>query len=322
MIDTALSALEVATVESGRRSADALAAVANVAQRLEATGFRRVWYAEHHSSPLMADFPPAVTVAHVAASTSTIRVGSGGVLPPNHAPLSLAEQFGTLASLHHGRMDMGMGRGPGSFDQNAIKALRRGLAPPSDEQYRSDVVDVLQHLTDREDLPEPWLLASSTNGAGLAADLGLPMAFAYHLRPDSALESVERYRAAFKPSRWCESPRVMLSVHTVCADTDEDAARLARPMDIVQIALRLGGAEQPLPRPDDAAAHVFTDEEADVLGRLRAHQALGSPASVGRSLAETAERMSADELMLATPVYDAGERARSYELAMRAVASR
>lgn len=314
MIDTPLSVLEFSALQSGSTPADLVAGAVHVAQRVEKLGYRRVWYAEHHSARAVADFPPALVVAHVATATSTIRLGSGGALAPNHSPLSLAEQFGTLATFHPGRIDMGIGRGPGTFDQATVRALRRGAAPATDEQYGEDVAAILQYTAIRQDIPEPWMLASSTAGAGLAARLGLPLAFAYHRAPEKAAESLEHYRKGFTPSRWCETPRVMLSITTICADTDAAAVALSRPMEIVRAAMATGNVEQALPDPETAAALVFTAQEEDALGEARMRQAVGAPATVGRRLTETADRFGADELMLLTPVYDWRNRSRSFEL--------
>lgn len=162
-----------------------------VAERAEELGFQRVWYAEHHSSPMLMDFPPAVVIAHVAAVTSSIRVGSGGVMAPNHAPLSVAEQFAALAAIHPGRVDLGIGRGPGTMDQLAARALRWGAPAATQEEYAQSVREILSLAGSRDEVPEPWLLSSSAAGAALAAELGLPMAFGSHLRPGNTAEAVD-----------------------------------------------------------------------------------------------------------------------------------
>lgn len=318
MIETPLSVLEVTVVESGRQPRDAITGAVELARRVEEFGYRRVWYAEHHYSPGLADFPPAVVIAHVAAVTSTIRVGSGGVLAPNHAPLSLAEQFAALSALHPGRIDLGIGRGPGTFDEATARALRRGAAPTTDEEYGEDVAAILRHAADRPEVPEPWLLASSTAGAGLAARLGLPLAFAHHLKPENTAECLDLYRTSFTPSRWCETPQVILSVQTVCASTQADAEALVRPADIAMLSLLVEGRERQLLDPRAAAEHVFTAQEENVLATMRRHQILGTPQTVRRRLTETAERFGVDELMLVTPVYDWENRARSFQLITQA----
>ncbi|MER7466593.1 MsnO8 family LLM class oxidoreductase [Streptomyces sp. NPDC097981] len=317
MLDIPLSALEVAMVQVDTRAVDTLRDTAAFAQGLERLGYHRIWYAEHHHSPAIGAFPPVVLIAHSAASTSAIRLGSGGVLAPNHAPIMLAEQFGTLAALHEDRIDLGVGRGPGTFDEAIARALRRGAGPTTDAEYESDVASILSFLVDEValgPLPEPWLLASSTAGAALAAKLGLPIAVAHHIRPDNTRAVLERYRAGFTPSRWCERPRVLLCVEAVCADTEEQAAWRVGPMNVVKAGLLKGVSDMPFPTPAQAAAHPFTEEERGALAHFRSQQAVGTAETVVHRLAELARETGADELMLTTPVYDLGDRLRSYEL--------
>ncbi len=304
-------------VQTGARAVDTLSDTAAFAQGVERLGYHRVWYAEHHHSPAIGAFPPVVLTAHAAASTSAIRLGSGGVLAPNHAPITLAEQFGTLAALHPDRIDLGIGRGPGTFDEAIARALRRGAGPTTDAEYEGDVAAILSLLVDEValgPLPEPWLLASSTAGAALAAGLGLPIAVAHHIRPDNTHAVLERYRAAFTPSRWCEQPRVLVCVETVCAETEEEAAWRIGPMDVIKAGLLKGLSEIPFPTPADAAAHSFTEQERHALAGFRAQQAVGTPETVMHRLTQLAGETGADELMLTTPVYDLGDRIRSYEL--------
>ncbi|MGW7257986.1 LLM class flavin-dependent oxidoreductase [Streptomyces sp. NPDC054834] len=317
MISVPLSALEVAMVQTGARAEDTLRDTTEFARRLEDLGYLRLWYAEHHHSPAIGAFPPVVLTAHAAALTSSIRLGSGGVLAPNHAPIMLAEQFGTLAALHGGRIDLGIGRGPGTFDESTARALRRGAGPATDDEYRDDVAATLRFLVDEValgPLPEPWLLASSTAGAALAAELGLPVAFAHHIRPDNTLPALAHYREYFSPSRWCARPRVLICVETVCAETDEEAARLAGPMNVVKAGLLKGRGDLPFPTPDEAAGHSFAPEEAQMLSNFCAHQAHGSPEAVAKQLTHLVDVTGADELMLVTPVYALADRLRSYEL--------
>ncbi|MEU9390861.1 LLM class flavin-dependent oxidoreductase [Streptomyces sp. NPDC048324] len=317
MITVPLSALEVAMVQSGTPAADTLRDTTAFARRIEDLGYARLWYAEHHHSPAIGAFPPVVLTAHAAALTSSLRLGSGGVLAPNHAPITLAEQFGTLAALHPDRIDLGIGRGPGTFDEPTARALRRGAPPTTDAGYRDDVTAILRYLVDEValgPLPEPWLLSSSTAGAALAAELGLPIAFAHHIRPDNTAAALGQYRDHFTPSRWCARPRVLVCVETVCADTDEEAARLAGPMEVVKTGLVQGRSEIPFPTPEEAAAHAFTEQEEGMLAAFRSQQAHGSPASVVKRLADVVEATGADELMLVTPVHALADRLRSYEL--------
>jgi luciferase family oxidoreductase group 1 len=324
MIDLPLSALEVAMVQTGARAVDTLRDTTAFAQEVERLGYHRVWYAEHHHSPAIGAFPPVVLAAHAAAVTSVVRLGSGGVLAPNHAPLMVAEQFGTLAALHGGRIDLGIGRGPGTFDEGIARALRRGAGPVTDAEYRGDVAATLEFLVDEVALgvlPEPWLLASSPAGAGLAAALGLPVAVAHHIRPENTRAVLERYRAEFTASRWCARPRVLVCVETICAETDEEARYRGGPMNVVKAGLLKGVGDKPFPTPAEAAEHPFGEEELSALGAFRSQQAVGGPDTVVRRLGEVAEETGADELMLTTPVYDLRHRLRSYELIREALSS-
>ncbi len=219
--------------------------------------------------------------------------------------------------MHEDRIDLGIGRGPGTFDEATARALRRGAGPATDEEYQGDVAAVLSFLADDValgSLPEPWLLASSTAGAALAAELGLPVAVAHHIRPDNTLAVLERYRAAFTPSRWCERPRVLLCVEAVCAETEEEAVWRAGPMNVVKAGLLKGLSETPFPTPADAAAHPFTARERKALAAFRAQQAVGTPQFVVGRLNELVAQTGADELMLTTPVHDLRDRIRSYAL--------
>ncbi|MER5971508.1 LLM class flavin-dependent oxidoreductase [Streptomyces sp. NPDC002055] len=317
MFDIPLSALEVAMVRTGTRALDTLRDTAPFAQELERLGYHRIWYAEHHHSPAIGAFPPVVLAAHAAATTSVIRLGSGGVLAPNHAPITLAEQFGTLAALHQDRIDVGIGRGPGTFDEATARALRRGAGPATDAEYRDDVAAVLSYLVDEValgPLPEPWLLASSPADAALAAELGLPVAVAHHIRPENTHAVLDRYRSAFTPSRWCAQPRVLVCVEAVCAETEEEAAWRVGPMDVVKAGLLKGLSETPFPTPAAAAAHPFTAGERQALADFRAQQAVGTPETVVHRLSRLAAETGADELMLTTPVHDLRDRIRSYAL--------
>lgn len=281
---------------------------------MERLGYQRIWYAEHHKSLAYAAYPPAVVAARVAAATTSIRVGSGGVLAINHAPLTLAEQFTALTSFFPDRIDLGIGRGPGTFDESAAQALRRGVGPATEEEYRGDVAEILDLVGGR---PEAWMLVSSPAGAALAAELGLPMAFAYHIRPQNAAETISQYRSSFRPSRWSAAPSVMLSVQTVCADTEAEAATLARPVEINRSGHAIQKVDQPMLDMAAAAAYQFTAEEREVVEVIRANAAQGTPAKVRAQLTDLAGRFQADELMLWTPIVDATDRARSYELVMK-----
>ncbi|MFB9833007.1 MsnO8 family LLM class oxidoreductase [Actinoallomurus acaciae] len=310
--------LALPVIEAGRSLSEKMSDMTAIAAAADDLGYHRIWYPEHHSAPGMADFPPAVMIAHAAAVTSRIRVGSGGVLAPFHVPLSVAEQFGALTLLHPRRIDIGIGRGPGTFDKAAIRALRRERDMPTREEYAADVAEVLRLMADRPEAPEPWMLASSVEGAGLAAELGLPLSFAHHIRPDSAAEAIERYRTAFRPSLWAEASRVMVSVTTVCADTDAQAERLLLPFHLTMAAIgAFGAGPAPLPTPAAAAEHMVSPKEEPFLHALRAHSAVGAPETVIGRLEKVARVLDADELILSTPVDDANHHMHSLELVAR-----
>jgi luciferase family oxidoreductase group 1 len=324
MINLPISVLDLALVQSGSTTGRALAQMIAFARRAEQLGFSRFWVAEHHGSPTFASTVPPVLVARVAAHTSSIRVGSGGVMLPNHSPLVVAEQFGTLGAFDPGRIDLGVGKGPGSVNAAYTDVLRRGAPPVSDEDYASQVRTLLSYLTPDESRgvrvsiaednpPQVWLLASSEASAALAAELGLPISIAHHIRPANTEPALAVYRERFKPSRWLDRPYAMVSTSVICAETDEHAEELAQPADVLA-AQFLTGQGSKFPTPEEAARHRFTPTEADFIGTLRNGQLRGGPETIGRHLTELVSRLSPDELILATPLYDIEDRTRSLEL--------
>ena len=323
MIDVPLSVLDVAPVAANGSPGEALRHTTALARRTEELGFRRFWVAEHHNMPAIASSAPAVLLAHLAAATSTIRVGSGGVMLPNHAPLVVAEQFGTLAALHPGRVDLGIGRAPGT-DQATALALRRTVEGLSAEQFPQELADLINFFTgDRPgpivaspgagESPEVWLLGSSGYSAQLAGLLGLPFAFAHHFSAQNTLPALALYRERFRPSRWLDRPYAMVAVNTICAETDERAHYLAAPAALSFLRLRQG-RPQPLSTPEEAAAYPWTDVERAFAAERNTGQAIGSPETVAASLAALLAATKADELMLTTMVYDVEDRIRSFEL--------
>jgi luciferase family oxidoreductase group 1 len=317
-----LSILELAPVMAGRHHAEALAYTTEVARQAEQWGYRRIWVAEHHNMPAIASSSPAVLIAHLAAATSTIRVGSGGVMLPNHAPLVVAEQFGTLASLHPGRIDLGVGRAPGT-DQRTALALRRTPEGLSAENFPAEFADLVRMLAGdparltavptAEHLPEIWLLGSSGFSAQLAGQLGLPFSFAHHFAAANTEPALELYRRSFRPSQWLDRPYAMVAVNAICADTDERAETLAKPGQLSFLRLRQGRPIA-LPSVEDAAAYEFSNAESEFVAQRRVGQALGSPTTVRAQLHDLLERTGADELMVTNQVYDIKDRLRSYEL--------
>jgi luciferase family oxidoreductase group 1 len=318
----ALSVLDLAPVNSRNDPSQALRFTTELARHAEQWGYRRFWVAEHHNMPAIASSAPAVLIAHLAAATSTIRVGSGGVMLPNHAPLVIAEQFGTLEALHPGRIDLGVGRAPGTDGRTAL-ALRRTIQGLSAEDFPDEFADLMAMLTGDPSrlraIPTPttapqfWLLGSSTFSAALAGRLGLPFSFAHHFAAANTEPALEVYRRSFRPSAALDRPHAMVAVNVVCADTDEHAHYLAAPGWLSFLRLRAG---QPitLPTPEEAAGHRFSPAEAAFLQERLAGQALGSPGTVQGQLNDLLRRTGADELMVTSQIYDLADRLRSYEL--------
>jgi luciferase family oxidoreductase group 1 len=330
VIDVPLSVLDLAPVAAGTTAGKALRHTTQLARRTEELGYHRFWVAEHHNMPAIASSSPAVLIAHLAAATSTIRLGSGGVMLPNHAPLVVAEQFGTLEALHPGRIDLGIGRAPGT-DQLTALALRRTMEGLSAEAFPEELQDLIGFFTGddprqritatpgRGDMPAVWLLGSSGFSAQLAGLLGLPFSFAHHFSAANTLPALALYRQNFRPSPWLSRPYAMVAVSAVCADTDERAEWLSGPSALSFLKLRQGRPE-PLASPDEAAAYPYTDLERQFVRDRRDGQAMGSPETVRRQLTDLRERTGADELMLTTLVYEIEDRVRSFELIAEKVA--
>jgi luciferase family oxidoreductase group 1 len=305
---------------------EALAHTTELARRTESLGYQRFWVAEHHNMPGIASSAPAVLLAHLAAATRTIRIGSGGVMLPNHAPLVVAEQFGTLEALHPGRVDLGIGRAPGT-DQLTALALRRSMEGLTAEDFPRELADLLGFFagghrhritaTPGEGLmPAIWLLGSSGYSAQLAGLLGLPFSFAHHFSAGNTLPALQLYRESFRPSQWRQEPYAMVAVSVICADTDDRAQWLAGPARLSFLRLRQGRPQR-LATPEEAAAYPYTDSEREVAEQRLVGQALGSPTTVHTQLSELVSRTGADELMLTTMVYDIADRVRSFELVMQ-----
>ncbi|MEV6811743.1 LLM class flavin-dependent oxidoreductase [Micromonospora sp. NPDC051296] len=328
MIDVPLSVLDLAPVAAGASAGEALRHTTELARRTDELGYHRFWVAEHHNMPAIASSAPAVLIAHLAAHTSTIRLGSGGVMLPNHAPLVVAEQFGTLDALHPGRIDLGIGRAPGT-DQVTALALRRTMEGLSAEGFPRELTDLMNYFDDepgpitatpgRGQRPAVWLLGSSGFSAQLAGALGLPFSFAHHFSAQNTLPALALYRQSFRPSRWLPEPYAMVAVNAVCAETDERAEWLAGPAGLSFLRLRAGRPE-PLASPEEAAAYPYTEFEREFVAQRREGQATGSPETVRRQLSDLLDRTGADELMLNTMVYDVADRVRSFELIANEVA--
>ncbi len=322
MTSVPLSVLELAPVQRDATATEALRHTTELARRVEELGYRRIWVAEHHNMPSIASSSPAVLIAHLAANTATIRVGSGGVMLPNHAPLVVAEQFGTLEALHPGRIDLGIGRAPGT-DQRTALALRRTMAGLSAEGFPQELGDLIGYFEGDNELitavpgngnmPAVWLLGSSGFSAQLAGMLGLPFSFAHHFSSANTVPALQLYRDNFRPSRWLSEPYAKVAVNVVCADTDERAHWLAGPAALAFLKLRTGKPEALVP-PDEAAAYPYNELEREFVADRWRDQAVGSPETVQSQLTDLLARTGANELMLTTMVYDLQDRVRSYEL--------
>ena len=322
-----LSILDLSPIVQGGTAAEALRSTLDLARHAEQWGYRRFWLAEHHSMPGIASAATAVAIAHVAAGTSTIRVGSGGVMLPNHAPLVIAEQFGTLESLFPGRIDLGLGRAPGT-DPLTARALRRGLANSADT-FPQDVLELQAYFRPAvpgqavravpgEGLSVPiWLLGSSLYSAHLAAALGLPYAFASHFAPDDLAEALQLYRGEFRPSASLKRPYAMAAVAACAADSDAEAERLFTSIQQGFVNLRRG-TPVPLPPPVESMEGRWTAlEKGGVLHAFR-EAIIGSPARVKDGIEAFLRRTGVDELMVTCSVFDHGARLRSFELVAQA----
>jgi len=319
-----LSVLDLSPITEGGDAATALRRSVDLAQHAERWGYRRFWVAEHHNMPGIASAATAVVIAHVAGATKTIRVGAGGIMLPNHAPLVVAEQFGTLESLFPGRIDLGLGRAPGTDPETAF-ALRRTLAG-SAESFPADVAELLSYFAPPvrgqpvRAVPgagadvEVWILGSSLFGAELAGTLGLPFAFASHFAPALLDEAVAIYRRAFRPSARCARPRLMLGVNVVAADSDEEATLLLTSLQQAFVNLR-SGRPTPLPPPLPGFAARLAPPQAAQLDGILACAAVGAPATCRDRLRALRDRTSADELILTSQIFDHRARLRSFELA-------
>ena len=318
----ALSVLDLAPITQGSDAAVALRHSLDLAQHAERWGFKRFWVAEHHNMPGIASAATSVVIAHVAGGTSSIRVGAGGIMLPNHAPLMVAEQFGTLESLFPGRIDLGLGRAPGT-DQETAMALRRTLASNPD-LFIQDVLELMRYFQPINgqrvraipganlDVPL-FILGSSLFGAQVAAALGLPFAFASHFAAQQMIPAVEIYRARFKPSRTLAEPYVMLGINIVAADTDDEARFLASSGRQAFTSLRAGTPIQ-LPPPSHEWEKDIVPFDVSTLETAPSVSLVGSPATIRSGLDAFVERMQPDELIVVAHIYDHAARLRSYEI--------
>jgi luciferase family oxidoreductase group 1 len=316
----ALSILDLAIVQPGETARDAFEASVAIAQRAEARGYRRVWYAEHHNMAAIASSSPAVLIAHVAAHTSTIRLGAGGVMLPNHSPLTIAEQFGTLAALHPGRIDLGLGRAPGT-DQVTWRAMRRDIN--ASDQFPRDVVELQSFLGDRSSVAGVdaipgkgthvplYILGSSLFGAQLAAQLGLPFAFASHFAPELLVQAIALYRKEFQPSPQHHEPHAMAALNIVAAQSEADAARQLRDVHRRRVRLFLGRGQQ---LSDDDVERLVDSPQGRQIRSMMHYTAVGTPEQVADAVNRFRDHADADELITAHAATSATDRLRSIDL--------
>ena len=316
------SLLELVRVRQGSDARSALNNARDIAAHVEALGYKRIWIAEHHNMAGIASAATSIVIAHLAAGTSTIRVGAGGIMLPNHSPYVIAEQFGTLERLFPGRIDLGLGRAPGT-DQIAVRAMRR--APNASEFFPQDVLELQAFLAEPEAgqaivaIPAAgtnvplWILGSSTFGAALAAELGLPYAFASHFAPDLLLPALETYRSRFKPSVQLDRPYAMAGINVIAADTDAEAKRLATTQQMSVADIFTGKRGLSKPPIDDIETYWSSDQKAQALNLL-ARSVVGSPEAVRAGLRAFVDETKVDEVMVVSDVFDHQARLRSLEL--------
>ncbi len=316
------SILDLSPINEGSDAAQSFRNTLDLARHAERWGYTRYWLAEHHGMPGIASAATAVLIGHVAGGTSTMRVGAGGIMLPNHSPLVIAEQFGTLESLYPGRIDLGLGRAPGS-DQLTARALRRNL-DTNPNQFPQDVVELMDYFAEAQrhavravpgaGLHVPiWILGSSLFGAQVAASLGLPYAFASHFAPEQMMQAIALYRASFKPSAQLARPYVMLGYNVFAADSDEEAQFLASSMQQAFVNLRSGHPKSLQP-PVRGYLDSIPPQFRDMLDDVLSCSAIGSPATVKRAMQDFIAQTGTDELMITSMMFDHRARLRSYEI--------
>jgi luciferase family oxidoreductase group 1 len=328
-----LSVLDQSPIRKDGNPAEAIAETIALAKAAEALGYHRYWLAEHHNTGSFAGSAPEVLIARVAAETKTIRVGSGGVMLTHYSPLKVAEQFRMLEVLNPGRIDLGIGRAPGS-DQRTAAALQAGPQAFGIDAFPSQVFLLKQFLDDAsggaelpqdhpyrgihamprgQTRPEMWMLGSGIHSAVYAGQLGLPFCHATFISPESSMEAVTAYRERFKPGDWCANPRVSMGVAALAAETEEDAARLSASRNLWVVRL-LTGRPIAFPSPEEALAYPFTEQELALLKTVEARSIVGTPQQVKAKLELLAKQHGAEEMVVVTITYDYASRLRSYEL--------
>lgn len=329
-MDIPLSVLDLSPVDKGSNSREALQNTLRLAQLADSLGYTRYWVAEHHNSTMTASSTPELLIGYIAQATKHIRVGSGGMMLPNHSALKVAEVFRFLETMHPGRIDLGIGRAPGTDPKTAL-ALRRFREALGADDFPGQLMELfafvgehggfppmhpfktVQAIPSDVSLPPIWLLGSSDYSAQVAAVMGLGFSFAHHINPSLAIPAIEFYRTNFKPSGRLEKPHVILTVSVVCADTDQRAEELARSMGLAWVRL-VGGRSGPILSPEEAKAHTYTEAEQAIVNDHLAKQCIGTPATIHQRLLDLIAQTQADELMITSMMYGYENRARSYEL--------
>jgi luciferase family oxidoreductase group 1 len=323
-----LSVLDLSLIDAGSNSAQALQNTIELARTADRLGYTRHWLAEHHNSPGIASSTPEVMIAAVARETTRIHVGSGGVMLPNHTPLKVVETFRILEALHPGRIDLGIGRAPGT-DQVTALALRRSKAALDADDFPEQLAELLAFSTGEfpeehpfrsiapspkdVELPPIWLLGSSGFSSQLAATLGMGFAFAHHINPISAVEATHTYRENFTPSAQFKQPHTIITAAVICAETEERVEELAATSDLAMLRV-YSGRSGPMPSPQEAMSYPYTALERARARSLRSQRLIGTPASVKEQLTRLVERTQADEAMITTVFYGHENRLRAYEL--------
>lgn len=327
-----LSVLDLSPVATGSTSVDALRNTLDLAKLADDLGYTRYWLAEHHNTQLIASSTPEVMIGHVASVTKHIRVGSGGVMLPNHAPLHVAEAFRVLEALHPGRIDLGLGRAPGTDSLTAL-ALRRSREALSADDFPQRLDELLSFLDggfpenhpfqgvkampDDVESPDVWLLGSSDFSSQLSAHLGLGFAFAHHINPLPAVRALREYQENFRPSVRLRKPQAILAVSALCAETDEKAQLLARPLELTLLRFRQGRSAR-FPSVEEATNYLYTPEDREIIRYNRQRTFIGSPESVRARVSELAGQAGVEEIMITTMMHDHADRRRSYELLAQA----
>lgn len=319
-----LSILDLVFINQGQTTKEAIQNSVRVAKAVETFGYHRIWIAEHHNFPSIASAATSVVIGHLAEQTKSIRVGAGGIMLPNHSPLVIAEQFGTLESLYPNRIDLGLGRAPGT-DQLTLRALRRD--PMASQHFPEDVKELLEYLSsDRKDgmvnaIPgygtnvPVWILGSSLFGAQLAALLGLPFAFASHFAPTYLKDAVTIYKKQFRPSQYLQSPYAMIAMNVVAADTDEEANYLFTSVEQSFLGI-LRNKRAPFPPPVLSMDDFWSEQEKQMAKQMLSVSAVGSKETIVQKINKIQDEIQADELIVVSSVYDIDKRIRSFEILM------